>query len=478
MSRFFLLFWLFLGILFQGFFEGAVINVPSEYSSIQEAINVSQDGDTVLVAEGTYLENINFNGKNIVVTSQYILDNDPIHILNTIIDGSSPAQPDSASCVRIVSGEDSSAVLTGFTLTGGKGTKWIDEHGAGVYREGGGIIITLSSPTIENNLIINNEAIDRTGVVSAGGGGIRAGDSNAHIYNNIIMNNRGRYGAGIVWNYSTGEMKNNVIVYNSGGEDYGGGGVWTLASGVTTLINNVIAYNSVTGSGAYGGKGGGILVWATSVTARNNIVWGNTQASGNQIYLTGGGTADLTYSDVEGGYSGEGNIDEDPLFTGDIYLPASNSLCVDGGNPDTLYNDPEDPESPGNALYPSLGTLRNDMGAYGGPMREILPFVVTAIREDKQGNNFPEFFRLFQNYPNPFNPETTIEFSIPGKSHVLLKIYNLLGKTITTLINEDKEKGIYKVSFNAEDYRLPSGIYFYRMESGDYSSTKKLILLK
>ncbi|HSD62457.1 MAG TPA: hypothetical protein VLB50_01630, partial [Ignavibacteriaceae bacterium] len=404
MIRFVLLVFFFLGILFQGLINAEILNVPAGYITIQDAINASQNGDTVLVADGVYYENINFNGKNIVVASNYIFDKDPSHILNTIIDGSNPLQSDSASCVRIVSGEDSTAVLAGFTLTGGTGTKWIDEHGAGIYREGGGILITLSSPTVVNNVIINNEAIDRTGVASAGGGGIRAGDSNAHIYNNIIAHNKGHYGAGVVWNYATGEMKNNIIVYNSGGEDFGGGGIWTYAMGTTIIENNVIAYNSVTGSGGNKGKGGGILIWSTSITAKNNIIWGNTQTSGGQVYLAGGASADVTYSDVEGGYIGEGNIDEDPLFTGDIYLPSSNSLCIDAGNPDPAFNDPEDPGNPGFALYPSQGTIRNDMGAYGGPMSELLPFIITSIKDNGSGNNLPEYFHLFQNYPNPFNP--------------------------------------------------------------------------
>lgn len=474
----FTLFCIFFGILFQGIFEAAVLNVPTEYASIQQAINASQNGDTILVAEGIYFENINFIGKNIVVASNFILDNDPVHIINTTINGSTPVQPDSASCVRIVSGEDSTAELTGFTLTGGKGTKWIDEHGAGIFREGGGIIIALSSPTIKNNLIINNEAIDRTGVASAGGGGLRVGDSNAHIYNNIIMNNKGHYGAGIVWNYATGVMKNNIVVYNSGGEDYGGGGVWLNQVGPTILENNIIANNSVTGSGGNRGKGGGILIWSTLVIAKNNIVWGNTQSSGNQIYLAGSATADITYSDIEDGFTGEGNISEDPMFTSNIYLPAENSLCVDAGNPDPSFNDPEDPGNPGFALYPSLGTIRNDMGAYGGPMRALLPVVVTSVKGNEEGSNNPEYFQLYQNFPNPFNPETTIEFSVPSSSRVSLKVYDILGNEIATLINGEKQRGIYSVNFISDKYNLSSGIYFYRMEADDFSSAKKFLLLK
>jgi hypothetical protein len=478
MYRFFLLICFFLGILFQGLFRAELLNVPAQFSTIQTAINSAQNGDTVIVAEGTYYENINFNGKNILVASTYIFDKDPSEILNTIINGSNPVQPDSASCVRIVSGEDSSAVLEGFTLTEGTGTKWIDEHGAGVYREGGGIFITLSSPTIKNNLIINNEAIDRTGVVSSGGGGIRAGDSNAHIYNNIISNNKGHYGAGVVLNYATGELKNNILINNSGGEDFGGGGVWTLALGATIIENNVIAYNSVTGSGGNKGKGGGILVWSTSIKAKNNIIWGNTQSTGDQIYLTGGGSADITYSDIEGGFTGEGNIDDDPIFIEGIFLPSSNSSCIDGGDPDFAFNDPEDSLNPGFALYPSQGTIRNDMGVYGGPMREFLPFIITSVKNDLNGSEYPEHFNLYQNYPNPFNPETTFRFSVPFKCHVSLKIYNILGKLIAILIDEEKQKGTYDINFNSNNYRLSSGVYFYRLESDDYSAAKKLLVLR
>jgi len=85
-------------------------------------------------------------------------------------------------------------------------------------------------------------------------------------------------------------------------------------------------------------------------------------------------------------------------------------------------------------------------------------------------------YSLFQNYPNPFNPTTTINFTIPKTSFVTLKVYDLLGKEIATLVNEEKHAGSYNIEFNGKD--LPSGIYLYRIYAGEYIQTKKMILMK
>ncbi|MCW8810914.1 MAG: T9SS type A sorting domain-containing protein [Ignavibacteriaceae bacterium] len=88
----------------------------------------------------------------------------------------------------------------------------------------------------------------------------------------------------------------------------------------------------------------------------------------------------------------------------------------------------------------------------------------------------PVEFSLEQNFPNPFNPSTSIQYAISGKQFVSLKIYDLLGSEITTLVNEEKPIGKYEVEFNATG--LPSGIYFYKLQAGDFIQTKKMILMK
>ena len=112
---------------------------------------------------------------------------------------------------------------------------------------------------------------------------------------------------------------------------------------------------------------------------------------------------------------------------------------------------------------------------YGYLAKEIFLFYrnPTSIRNEK---NIPDGFNLLQNYPNPFNPTTIINYSVPKTSFVTIKLYDVLGKVIKTLVNEEKPVGNYNFELNA--YTLTSGIYFYRMQAGNFVETKKLILLK
>lgn len=93
-----------------------------------------------------------------------------------------------------------------------------------------------------------------------------------------------------------------------------------------------------------------------------------------------------------------------------------------------------------------------------------------------ENNNFVSDFHLEQNYPNPFNPVTNLEFGIPKREFVTLKVYDLVGKEIATLVNEKMEQGKYTIKFDASDY--PSGVYFYKLSAGDFSDTKRMTLLK
>lgn len=88
----------------------------------------------------------------------------------------------------------------------------------------------------------------------------------------------------------------------------------------------------------------------------------------------------------------------------------------------------------------------------------------------------PVQYKLEQNYPNPFNPSTIIRFAVPERSTVILKIYDILGSEIQTLVNEEMERGWYEKVFTASGYS--SGMYIYRMQAGDYLSTKKMLLVK
>ena len=99
--------------------------------------------------------------------------------------------------------------------------------------------------------------------------------------------------------------------------------------------------------------------------------------------------------------------------------------------------------------------------------------IKTGINRNDQ---IPTQFILFQNYPNPFNPSTKINYTIPKSGFVTIKVYDLLGREVTSLVNENKPVGNYNVEFNAGN--LVSGVYFYRMKAGDFVQTKKLILLK
>ncbi len=360
-----------------------ILKVPSDHPAIQSAINSAVNGDTVVVFPGTYFENINFLGKNIVVTSRYYENADPQFILSTILNGSQPKHPDTASCVLIVSGENEGAVLQGFTVTGGKGTRWTDEHGAGVYREGGGILITLSSPVIRHNYILNNEIFNGNNVLSTGGGGIRVGDGSPLIEHNVITLNKALYGGGIVLNYCSGAIvRNNMIVENSvrqyieGKQGFGGGGLWIGNPEPGDSRPNMIVNNTIFGNEAmdnpnasgFSGRGGAMVIHSNvNVVVKNNIIWENHSSFPIASVAVLNANVTTEYNNIMFGFPGQGNIATDPMFADSSFLLQPSSPAIDAGDTGSVYFDPHFGINPELAVLPARGTKRNDLGAYGGP---------------------------------------------------------------------------------------------------------------
>jgi hypothetical protein len=98
------------------------------------------------------------------------------------------------------------------------------------------------------------------------------------------------------------------------------------------------------------------------------------------------------------------------------------------------------------------------------------------VNVESTNSNTPDDFSLSQNYPNPFNPTTSLQYAIGSRQYITLKIFDLLGREVTTLVNEEKPAGEYEIEFDAAN--LPSGIYFYQLQGGAFVETKKMILLK
>ena len=179
-------------------------------------------------------------------------------------------------------------------------------------------------------------------------------------------------------------------------------------------------------------------------------------------------SSSFTFCDIEGGYSGEGNIDAEPEFIdSEQYILDENSPCVDAGDPQEIYNDPEDPSVPGQAQYPAQGGLRNDMGAFGGPL--------TSCWEYTSSHSFllPSPNLKLWNYPNPLsfdrsdrNSGTTISFELNKTADVELSLYNLKGQKVYSFKQEHLKPGEQEIIWYGQDnegkIQMP-GIYVYKL---------------
>ncbi len=311
--------------------SGNIINVPSQEPTIQAGIDAALESDTVLIAPGTYTgdgnRDIDFHGKGVVLKSE----NGPQF---TIID-SEGTYSDPHRGFYFHSGEDSTAVVDGFTIQGGRGPL-DDPDGNWV---GGGIMCdSSSSPKIINNTISGNSD-----------GGICCSDSDPTISNNTIS---GNYHGPLL------------------GEP--GGGIYCDGSN-PTVTNNTI----------FGNSDGGIDCYDSSPIITNTIFRANTST---EVNVDETSSPVITYCDIQDGWEGEGNIDSNPLFLdpdNGNYNICSQSPCIDAGDPD--MTDPDGTRSDIGVFYPdhpecSFGNIRyvstggNDTsgdGSPGNPFRTI-----------------------------------------------------------------------------------------------------------
>jgi hypothetical protein len=329
----------------------------SPLATIQTGINAASSGDTVSVSAGTYKENIDFKGKNIVVLGE--------NKETTIIDGNQNGT------VVIMDGNDTQKII-GFSII--NGDSWGQSS-----RNGGGIKIS-GSPSLKNLILRNNIAKNQSGEMGQGGG-IYMDNASPNIDNVTFINNSAYEGSAICSNNQSKPIINNILVYNNSSTS-GGTLSFAYLNQVTitnsTIVNNIITSRAI------------INLSNSSLDVINSIIRSNHN---DIFYLEGDYTLNCTYSNIEGGYTGTGNIDSDPKFvkvvtTGDeesdYHLKDSSPAIGAGtatGAPTTDIEGNPRPNPAGS--NPDMGAFENKWGTPQNATPVITAMSDVTVNEDE-----------------------------------------------------------------------------------------------
>jgi hypothetical protein len=413
--------------------EPAEIYIPADYPTIQEGLNAANTLTTVIVSAGTYYENIEWpDTDGIILLSE-------TGATNTIIDGSGQNRviyiPEACTLTN-------ETVIDGFTIQNG--------HYSGSGPHPGGGIADYCGLTIRNNIIKNNFA------QGLGGGLIVAGGTPL-IFNNLIIDNTSDDAAGgLCVSFCVAEIRNNTIVGNSADNGSGGGGIVLFwANGTVVIEDNIIVNNSADGS-SYGG--GGIFVSYSGCSLNYNDCWGNTP------------------DNYAGCSAGSNSISADPVFVDannqNYFLDQAISPCIDAGS-QTAFEAGLNNYTTSYELILDIDQV--DIGYHYNPD----DFIQTNVNDYQV---LPIETLLLPNYPNPFSQSTVIGYRVPVSGKVVLKVYDMLGQEVQTLVDKKQAAGKHLVVWDGTDNSgnaVVQGIYFYQLRSEKkFSEVKKMMLLK
>lgn len=387
----------------------SLFNVPDDFELIQEAIDAAQNGDTILVAPGTYIENLSFQGKNILLGSHFLSTEDEVFIDQTIIDGSL-----SGPVISFEQGETQEAQLVGFQII--NGTHDLSQD---FPPYGGGIVCVGASPHIRNNHISN---IEGSAFGYSNFGGVYCEDSEAIIESNRIQFIQGHFTqklGGIVSHKASPMIIGNHIQGISGGYVFQGGGISADSSDLF-IYRNVIdschfdvgpinasirLFNSEATIQNNTLIGELTLNQENTVNLVNNIILASTEANALTELFESNANITANYNNINGGWAGSGNFDADPLFVDfenrDFQLQ-SISPCIDLGDP---------------ASDPDLDGTRADIGAF-------------YFHQNSTSNTEKVWHLEVSIYPNPGSELIFVEWNQTDISEVKFQLFDTNGKVI------------------------------------------------